>query len=99
MPIFNCLYRNLNFRKYQEATIYDGCMSILLANGTVVSQNAGKVHFILKKLFGPVVKAGELRLRPCVRIAVTDTGWAFFTLFCSHNYAVHLSTTTATFSR
>ncbi len=29
-------------RKYPEKTIYDGCMSIILANGTVVSQNAGE---------------------------------------------------------
>ena len=31
----------LSFRKYPDSSIYDGCMSILLANGTVVSQNAG----------------------------------------------------------
>jgi hypothetical protein len=47
VKIWGFLVRNPNisifyFRKYPEKTIYDGCMSIILANGTVVSQNAGE---------------------------------------------------------
>ncbi len=33
IPLYFC-------RVYPETSIYDGCMTILLANGTVVSQNA-----------------------------------------------------------
>ncbi len=34
------LTRVFSYRTYPETSIYDGCMTILLTNGTVVSQNA-----------------------------------------------------------